>query len=233
MFFCNLELESVLQVNDRTRLDARKCYQTPDEGELTSLKIKVDSSGPEIDILGNSPRDWFLDWQYDTAGTKHIKLTAVTATGTYHIDRTIHVIEANADHLFSSDNDLIAHEPDILKWVPEGKNSFLNVHRAVQALILDWLDSIRIWRDDGTKLTKEDVILSDDLKQLSTYWTLHLIYRGIQNKPDDVFAQKASFYQSRVASTQQRGRIQADYNGNGELDSKEANDMKSFRMVRR
>jgi hypothetical protein len=144
-------------------------------------------------------------------------------------------VTAATDALWSSDKDLIGYENQIMKWVPQGRNSWLNVHRKAQVLILDWLDSIRVWKQDGTRLTKADFLVTNDVRQLSAYWTLQLIFEDLSNKPDDVFSLKAESYAELVQSAKNRGRIQADFNDNQTDDdvNEDSQDMRSFTMVRR
>ena len=233
--FGNIEIESVVQVGDRTRINCAKSFISKDEELITLVRIKPESTESFIQVSG-SPllnRDFYLDWEYATAGTKTITLEITTDGAPQEFTKTMTVISVADDCLYSNDSDLTAIEPDILKWIPTGRNSFLNVHRAAQKLILDWLDSIRIWRKDGSKLQKQDLKLTDDLKQVSIYTTLELIFMGISNKTDDVFLAKAREYRSKAVDVKSRGRIQADFNANGILDQREDVDMKSFVMVRR
>ena len=44
------------------------------------------------------------------------------------------------DNLFSKDADLLSHKNNIFDFLPDGRNSFKNVHRAAQELILAYLD---------------------------------------------------------------------------------------------
>jgi hypothetical protein len=232
--FGNIELESMVQVNDKTRINCSKSFVSKDNAAVTLVRIKPESTGSFITVSGSPvlAKDFFLDWEYATSGTKTVTLE-ITAGVLQTFTKTIEVVSASSDSLYSSDSDLTAIEPDILKWIPSGRNSFLNVHRAAQGLILDWLDSIRVWRNDGTKLTKADLKLTDDLKQLSIYTTLELIFMGISNKVDDVFLAKAREYRVKSLDVKNRGRIQADFNGNGTLEKEDAYDMKSFRIYRR
>lgn len=233
--FGHLELEQTLQVNDKTRLNATKTFAAKGEPAITLVRIKPESTGSFITVSASPvlAKDFYLDWQYTTAGTKTVTLEVTTNSTPVTFTDTIEVISAADDKLFSSDKDLMAIEPDVLKWIPQGRNSFLNVHRASQKMILDWLDSIRIWRTDGTKLTKADLSLTDDLKQLSIYTTLELIYMGISNKVDDVFLAKAKEYRAKAFDVKQRGRIQADFDGSGTLTAGEGADMRSFNLFRR
>lgn len=232
--FGHLELESIVQIGDKTRLNATKSFYTKGTNPFDQVKISPEVGVALIDVKGSgAAKEWFLDWQYLTAGVKTVQLQVKSGNETTNYYKTITVISETDDKLLSADADLIQYEPDILKWIPAGRDTFLNVHRASQKLILDWLDSIRVWRSDGTKLTKADIKLTDDLNQLSIYLTLELIFMGISNKSDDVFLVKAKEYRAKAEDVKNRGRIQADFNGNGVLDQGESADMRSFRLVRR
>lgn len=231
--FGHLDHEAVIQIKDKTRLDASKSFSAKGEAAIELVKISPEVGVGLIAVTDANPKNWFLDWEYQTPGTKVIELEIKAGANTVNFTYSIEVVTAEQDKLFSSDTDLIQFEPDILKWLPAGKSSYKNIHRNAQALILDWLDSIRVWRTDGSKLTKADLSLSDDLKQLSIYMVLELIFTGISNQVDDVFLAKARSYAQKALLVQGRGRIQADFNGNGTLDSNEAADLRSFTLVRR
>jgi hypothetical protein len=232
--FGNLELEAVVQTKDKTRLNASKSFSPKGEQPIDQVKISPETGVALIAVHGaGNPKDWFLDWEYATAGTKTVTLEIKAGPHTVTFTRTIEVVTPEQDKLFSKDSDLIQFEPDILKWLPAGKSTYNNIHRNAQYLIIDWLDSIRVWRTDGTKLTKADLSLTDDLKQLSIYMTLELIFMSISNQVDDVFLNKARMYGQKALLVQGRGRIQADLNGNGTLDTGEAADLRSFTLVRR
>jgi hypothetical protein len=231
-----LELENTVQVNDKTRLNAGKSFASKGSPAISLIRIKPESTESFIQVSGTgiTQKDWLLDWQYQTSGTKTVELEITLTGGSPQVfTKTISVITAADDKLWSSDQDLVAKEHDILQWVPAGRNTFLNVHREAQKKILNWLDEIRVWKYDGTKLTKTDLNYTDDLKELSINWTLALIFGSIYNKPDDVYYQKMENYMSAVESCKLRGRIQADFNNSGALESTDNQDMRSLRMVRR
>jgi hypothetical protein len=237
MIFPNLEIEDVVQVNDKTRINGTKSFVSKDNAAVTLVRIKPEATESFIDVTGGAPisaNNWYLDWQYATAGTKTVEIE-VTAGSVVTLTSTITVVSVADDYLFSSDKDLVGYENAIMKWVPPGRNSWLNVHRKAQTLILDWLDSIRIWKQDGTRLTKADFLVTNDVRQLSAYWTLQLIFEDLSNKPDDVFKFKADAYSELVMQAKNRGRIQADFNDNQVDDGVEedSQDMRSFTMVRR
>jgi hypothetical protein len=229
-----LELEDTLQVDDKTRLSGVKSFVSKDNAAITLVEIEPHSGDgfKQVSGTGLTAKDWYLDWQYTTAGTKSVSIR-ITAGTTQTFTATLVVTSVADDKLWSSDKDLVGYEPDILKWVRPGRNSFLDMHRAAQRLILDWIYSQRIYNEQNEKLTKNDILVTDDVKQLSIYWTLYLIWKGMSNKPDDVFNQKAADYLKMVNLQKNSGRIQADFNGDGEISPTENTDMRSYRLVRR
>jgi hypothetical protein len=237
MIFPILEIEDVVQTDDKTRLSATKTFVDKGGDDITKVQIKPDAALAFIDVTGNSSKDWFLDYQYDTDGDKTITLEVTTGTGMGAVvvtkDFTLPVILPSDDKLLSSDKDLVKKEADILNWVADGKSSFINIHRAARDQILDWLDSVRIWRDDGSRLTKDDISVTDDLRDLSTFLTLEQIFMGISNKVDDSFFIKARSYRSTANDLKGRGRIQATFDGSGDPDKKSGVDNKSMTAVRR
>jgi hypothetical protein len=231
-----LEIESVVQVNDRTRLSAVKSFAPKGSSPITLVRIRPEASAPWVTVSGVNltQKDWFLDWQYDTAGTKTVELEITPDTEAPQVfSKSLLVLTEAEDRLFSTDQDLISKEADVLRWVPQGKNSFLYVHREAQRQILNWLDEMRVYKNDGSRIEKTDLPLSDDLKQLSVDWALALIFGSISNKPDDAFFQKKQDYLSLVESHKRRGRIIADFNGNGTIEQDDNQDLRTFRMVRR
>jgi hypothetical protein len=229
-----IELEDVVQVDDRTRLSASKSYISKDSMPVTLVRIEPEAGAGFIEVgAPGSYKDWFCDWQYSTPGTKVVSLEITTDAAPVIFTKTLEVLTAAEDILWSADSDLTAYEPDVLKWTPIGRNSFLNVHRTAQRLILDWLNSIRVWKQDGTKLTKDDMATGDDLRKLSTFWALESIFFGISNKVDDVFLAKSRTYSSKRKECQDTTSIMADFNGDGEVETNERSDLRSVTMVRR
>lgn len=233
-----LETENIVQVNDRTRLFAGKSFVSKDIGPITDVWIEPETGAGFVKVSGAglNTKDWYVDWQYSTAGTKTVSLkidVLLPVPDTVTVTKQIEVLTEADDMLWSNDQLLAEHEPDILKYVTSGRNTYLNIHRSVQSKILDWLDGLRVYNVDGKKLTKADLNLTDDLKQLATYWALELIESGISNRPDDMFAMKARDYRKLVLDLKAKGRIQADLNGDAQITSADAVDMKSFIMVRR
>lgn len=232
MIFPVLEAEDLVQTNDKTRIAATKSFVTKDETSITNVEIEPEAGAGFISVFAGGSSNWFLDWAYETAGQKTVTLRVTNAGGDQTKQVSIMVVTPAEDKLWSSDADLVRYESDILKWVPSGRASWLNKHRKAQVLILDWLDSVRIWNDDGSRLTKDSFLVTDDVRLLSIYTTLQLIMVDISNKPDDVFEQKAKQYAKLSYDLKARGRIQADFNKNN-LNDDPGIDNKVIRMVRR
>lgn len=239
MIFPLIETEPIVQVNDKTRLNCVKSYVSKDEAAITLVEIEPHSGHGFIPITGPAPinsKNWFLDWSYETAGTKNITLRITTDGAPVTFSKSLHVVTEAADKLWSSDADLITHEPDIMNWVRPGRSSFLDYHRMAQTRILEWLDNLKVWNKDGEKFTKDDIELAiayDDLKRISVYWALELIFGGLSNKTDDVFNEKMKQYRnSRRELCGDRSRIRADYNKDGETTSNEQFQIKQIRLTR-
>ena len=229
--FPHIELEDTVQVNDRTRIDATKSFVSKGEAAVTLVEIDVDGGG-YVDVTGTTSDDWYTDVEFATAGTKTISVRLTTDGAPITETKDIEVLTAAVDALFSIDSDLQSHEADILKWIPVGRNTFLREHRRAQNLILDELARDRIYKRDGTALLKSDIVDILEVKEWSTFLTLTIIFQGISNAIDDVFAQKAVIYKTK-AIDRKRSFLRADFSGDGIVNVTEGADMVSIRIVRR
>ena len=220
MIFPNLQLEPIVQVNDRTRLDATKSFASTDEGAITSVLIQAASGGDFIDVTS----DKYLDWQYGASGVQTVTARVSASGASADVTATISVVTAASDYLFSTDSDLKLHETDLLKWVPDGRNSFLNIHRRAQKLIIEQLRREGFVDINGDPYTKAAVIDIEEVKQWSTFWTLQLIFEGLSNAVDDIFADKASYYSSMREMWGKTALLRLDTDGDGSTDTDEGID---------
>jgi hypothetical protein len=238
MIFPLIESEPILQVNDKTRINAVKSFISKDEAAITLVEIEPEASAGFINVTGSPvlSKNWFLDWSYATAGSKVATLRITTDGSPVTFTKTITVLTEADDKLWSADSDLQILEPDILNWVRQGRASFLDYHRTAQKRILEWLDNIKVWNKDGQPFTKSDITLAiaeEDLKRISIYWTLEIIFNGLSNKPDDVFASKEMNYRkSRKELQADRSRIRVDYNLDGTIENGEQFQMRTIRLSR-
>jgi len=228
MIFPVLKLEDIVQVDDQTRLDARKSYTTPDEASVTLIEIEPDTALGFLDITSQQ----FLDYQYSTDGDKSVSLRITTDGAPETLTKTLTITTAVDDKLFSSDEELTSHEPDILEYVKPGRNSFLNIHRNAQDRILTWLDEHRINDIDGNRLTKDAIVDIEEVNDWSKFMVLRLIFEGLSNSVEDLFSNKAQMYRELEAIARNRSQIRLDKNGDGDIDPT-AYDLRSFGLVRK
>ena len=230
-----IKFDKIVQVGDKIRLDASQTFAP--KGSAAITKVEINPGSGFIDVSGPAPlnsKNWFLDWAFNSAGSKPfvLKITdALSAEHTFNFSLTS--LSAVDDNLYSDDNDLLSLESDILGWLPVGKSSFNYLHRKAQAQILDWLEAIRITKQDGSRLEKQDLNLAEDIIELSANWVLMLLFFDLSNKSDDKFYQKHLSYKSKVETIKMRGRIQIDVNGDEQITENERIDFKSFGLIRR
>lgn len=229
MIFPNLELEPVVQVNDRTRLNASKSFVTQNEQAITLVQIKPSATGSFITVTD----DMYLDWQYPASGS-YVVTARVTASGaSAEVTGSISIVTVASDSLFSTDSDLRLHESDILKWVEGGRNSFLNIHRRAQKLILEQLRREGYVDVNGDPFTKTAFVDVEEVKQWATMWTLQLIFEALSNATDDIFHQKAVRYSTLRQQWEGSALLRLDTDGDGIVDNDEGIDTDTAFVARR
>lgn len=228
--FPYIEHEDLVQVNDRTRLNSSKSYVTPDEAAITKIEVQPESSASFFDITSNK----YLDYQYSSDGDKTVTVRVTTDGTPVTVSSTISVVTEADDKLFSKDADLTSHESEILKYVDKGRNSFKNVHRRAQSIILAYLDEHRIWDKDGNRLTKDDIVDIQEVTEWSKFTTLRLIFEDRSNGVDDLFQNKASLYEAYEQRARNRGTLRLDTNNDGVINNNDNKvDLQTIPMVRR
>lgn len=229
MLFPVLKYELKIQQDDRTRLDASESFVSQDEASISSVRIRPDASGSFIDVTQNK----YLDWAYAVDGSETITVEIDNGTGPITKDYTIEVLSVVDDYLFADDSDLISFEPDLLRFVRKGRHSFKDIHREVQTLIIAELDEMRIWDEDGNKLTKAAVVDVSEVREWAKFYALKIIMEGQSKTPDDVFSEKAKKYAAMRDKHKNRAAIRLDRNGDGIIEDSEAKDLRTFNLRRR
>jgi len=232
MIFPFLELEDKIQVNDKTRLYAGKSFITPDENAVSLVEIEPFTGAGFIDVTNDDPERWYLDFQYATDGVKTVSIRITTDGAPTTETKDILVLDAGDDLLFSSDNNLIAHEQDIMKYVRNGRNTFKDIHRRSQELILQYFDEQRIYKEDGSKILKGDLHDIEEVREWSVYQTLVLIMKSLTVSPDDIFDTKAKAYEQLLINARNRSAIKFDYDGDNVVDEDERRDIRTTTLWR-
>jgi hypothetical protein len=213
--FPDLQMEPIIQTQDKTRFDATKSYITVDEAAITLVEIQPNNALGFIDVTGNGPEDWFLDYQFTTVGSVSatVRITTDGAPVTY--SRSGVTLLPTEDALFSTDKDLIDHEDDIMDYVRDGRNSFIDKHRLAQDTILDELNDANIRDSSGNRLTKAAILDVKEVKEWSKYYVLMTIFDSQSNVVGDIFDEKARMYEGKMLRAQSNGFLRLDRNGDG------------------
>lgn len=229
MIFPNLEIEKIVQAGDKTRLSALKSFASPDEQPITLMEIDPDGSGTFIDVTLTK----FLDWEYADAGTIDPVIRITTDGNPASKSYSLNVISEIDDNLWSHDADLVTHEPDIMKWVPDGRNTFNNIHRRSQELILAWLDKQGYVDIYKAKFTKSAIVNVSEVTEWSKFMTLRLIFEGITVTVGDIFDVKAKQYKGKEVDARERAVLRIDVDGDGVIDIFEDISVGNGSLVRR
>lgn len=214
MIFPKLTLETVLQIEDMTRMDASLSRTTAGE-TITDVEIQPEATESFYSVFNSDPDKWYLDWAYETDGAKVISIRITTDLGTKTKTYDIDVLTKEDDALFSEDNDIFPYEPNLYKYLPRGKTSFTYAHRASQKKILAYLDEQRIWKADGTRYTKEDIVDKEEFNRWSMFQTLLIIFESIQVSNNDIFQEKREEYENEMRQARNRASLRLDSDGDG------------------
>lgn len=229
-----LELESIVQIADKTRLDASKSFVSVDETAVTDVEIEPEAGAGFISVFSTNQKDWYLDWMYSGASrTVTVSCRITNAGGNQTATKTISILTAADDKLFSKDSDLTGLEGDILKYVRKGRSTFLDVHRMAQSKIVEWMDEAGLRNDDGSKVTKNELLDLTEVQPWSRDLTLSLIFMGISNQVDDVFMKKSTHYASQAKDRSDRAVLAWDSDKSGDVNlESESVGMQTVVMVR-
>lgn len=202
-------LTATLSLDDRNRITI---------SGTSEIKILLKTSLHILTHLGFSKDGQTLGTPVEY-GLRKITLTISADADTATISEYIKVYTPEGDALFSHDSDLVAEENDIMKWLPKGRGSYLNLHRTAQRLIVDFMDRNGYRDDNQDKITKHAFVDNSDVNQWSKYLTLRLFFKGASNASDDVFKDKAKHYEKLEIESRNRAVLSLDLDGDGKKDA--------------
>lgn len=165
--------------------------------------------------------------------TRAVTVTIGDGTLTSTQVKNIKVFSEDGDKLFSNDNDLIAQQFDIMRWLPIEKSTFNFKHRRAQDLIMSWLDEKGYVNVFGQKFLKKDVFDIDEFRQWSTFMVLKLIFEGNHNAVDDIHKDKAGVYSANEIAAKARTVLRIDIDRDGKVDVFEDINSSTGRIFRR
>ena len=217
-----IKTESVIQVSDKIRIDASKTFVSKDEAAITLIEIEPETGGGYIDVTAPSFKDWYLDWSYSGASRDVVCNLRITTDGTPVVfSQTIQVKTEEDDKLFSTDADILNKRDDLLGWLKAGRSSFLNFHRQARDLILSKLDDEGKTDINGDRLTADAFVDVQEVKEISAYWTLGLIFKNLSNSVGDVFERDAEGYMGEVSKKWNRAFLRYDKDGDAAISQGE------------
>lgn len=222
--------QSKVQISEKVRIDVSKTFAFPGRS-ISTIVVKPDNSQDDsYDVTS----DGFLDIAYPSEGTKtiHVTLTLDNAE-TVALAKTIEVVTESSENLFSSDPELISHEPDICNYLPEHSADYRYVHRLSQDRIMTILDERGITDSNGNRLTSADVKDIEECNDWSKFLSLQYIYESLSNSIDDIFAEKSNRYREMVKQASNRAFLRLDYDKDGTLEASERGSTVSGRIIRR
>jgi len=220
MIFPILELEPIVQVNDKTRLIGLDSFVSKDESSITLVEIEPELGAGFIDVTGSSSKDWYLDWAYSgTSRLVDVSLRITTDGSPVVLTKSLSVLTVSDDKLFCNDSDLKKRRHDILDYAPSGRSGFLNVCRQSRDLILTYLDEQGYTDNEGNKLTADSLLDVSEVRDWSIALALKLIFEDLSNTPDDKFFELARVYESEVKTHRQRTYLRYDKNNDGTIDN--------------
>ena len=81
MLFPKLSFETVMQVDDKLRLDATRSFANDSEN-ITDVLIEPEAGNGFISVYNNgNTSKWYLDWAYETDGFKDVSVRIVADSG--------------------------------------------------------------------------------------------------------------------------------------------------------
>lgn len=217
MIFPKLEAEAIVQINDKTRLDARKTFVSSDD---VLRRIEID---PGTGVYYDVTSDGYLDFAYsvDQIYTPLLRLNSDNVTDQVFTASQLEIISVGNDNLFSDDKDLINYEDDILNYVREGRNSFLDKHRLAQSMIMDEIARQGIRNpDDDSLFTADQLVNIQEFNEWSATLTLSIIFNSLNNSSEDIFSIKANNYNSMAILKKKRALmvLELDVTGSGSTE---------------
>ena len=219
-----------VQISEKVRIDVSKTFAYTGR-TISSIVVKpVSEADDSYDVTSAG----YLDIAYDSAGEKtiHVTLTLDNAE-TIALAKTITVVSEATENLFSSDPELISHEPDILNYLPEMFSDYRYVHRLSQDRIMAILDERGITDTDGNRMVVADVKDIEECNDWSKFLALQYIFESLSNAIDDIFHEKATRYKQMASQASNRAHLRLDYDSDGTLESTERGSANTGRIYRR
>lgn len=172
-----------------------------------------------------------ISWVFNDSGPQPIYLTLNSSLGSELFTTSIEVLDIVDAKLFTTDFDLVAYEPDIMKYLPKKWSSWNIIHMRAQDYIINYLSEKAILDKFGNAYTKDDIRDIKEVKDWSSALVLRYIFNTISNADNDIFKSKSDEYEEIANARGSRARINLDHNKNSKTDD-EVQDLRSVEVNR-
>lgn len=218
-----IQIDKEVFLNQTAIIDCSRFNLTSDEGEITLLEIKQNSTASFIDCTSDKK----LIFNVSGSGSQTASCRITTTLGVQTFTANYSIVDESSLNLLCDDSDLDMINPDVMKFLPIGRSSWTKERRLANKKVFDWLFSKKILKDDGSKLTEADIPDTEEFMRMAAYWSLYYIYSGLSNQVDDIFNRKAKEYKDEADLASAKALLTLDL-GSGA----EQKDMAEIRLVR-
>ena len=225
--FAIITCEDKVFQGDKIQFDFTKSVITPDE---TPAVISHEFSADGLSYVNITPTK-MIDWVFLVPGAQTIYFRHTSNVGSQISTKSITILDLAAQKLFSTDTDLVAYEPEIIKWLPKKWSSWNIIHLRAQDYILNLLREKRILDVKGNSYTKDDIFDRSEVRDLSAALVLRYIFSGTSNSSDDVFQKKSDEYDELVSTREAAMSIKLDFNKNGLKDESSDSVTETFHSI--
>jgi hypothetical protein len=224
MIFPYATTENKIQIFEKIRIDASKTF-SPDEA-ITKIEFLVDT------LIFDITAKKIIDYAFITPGQKLCEIKGYTATTSQVFTFTIDVKTSAQEKLLSNDSDLMKHQHDLYKYLPESRNNFNYAHRRALSIILSDLDDQGFVLKDQSKVTENEILDISEFKELSIFTALRLIFADFSNIKDDLYDKKSSYYEKYERLAKLRCVQRIDFNKDGIITGLDIIDKTTIRAYR-
>lgn len=214
MIFPQIRADAVAQVGEQVRFSGAQSLIPDFTGLIIEIEPHVGIGFQTINASKSS--EIYLDWVFDSDGEKNYTLKVTEGPNVYYAEGSIEILTAANENLFSNDHDILLSEPDLLRYLPEGRSNFNYAHREAQKRILAFLDEQRIWKNDGSRYKADDIKDLEEFRHWSRFMTLMIIFESLIVSNGDVFEEKMKRYAELMMSARKRATLRLDQNASGE-----------------
>lgn len=233
MIFPIIKAESILQVGDKTRIFAVESFISGQD-TIDKVEIDPDSSGTYFEVTNPDPENWFLDWLYETPGSKTVKLKITdSALNEKEVTKDIQVLTAEEDALFSNDRELNKYFSGIRSYLPKGKTSYNHIHREVQSIIIDKLDRKQVRDDQGNRLSKDVFKDNEEVRMWATYLALEIILQDLSNEPGDKWEKDSMLFRDKAEVFEGKSYLRFDTNKDGTVEEREGKSFSGIPLIKK